>query len=245
MKTAFVASRPNLRRRQRQPAQPAKRKQRWRPVQPAERGYQYSEGSSDVDETALSSSPQVEPAEWQQMTELAKDHAPSIFEYIVKVVGDAFHFNRRNFSFALGITIIWLLFQMMTPQLVFFARPMCSLPVVSPRIPLCRHEVFTGPLQTHTSAGRPVRWADYPKLVDMQTKTFDQLLDGSVGNKGLALEVKKAEMASNELVGLVRASGLKSKAQIAGKLSRFVDDARGTGRSLHSLGAKIQGAVDS
>jgi len=236
VKTAFVVSRPVFR-----------KKQRWQPAQPAKRRYyiERSESSSDVDKIALSSPPQVEPAKWQEMTELAKGYAPSILGYITKVVADAFHFNRRILSFALGITIVWLLFPMMTPQLVFFARPMCSLPIVSPRIPFCRREVFTGPLPTHTSAGRPARWADYPKLVDLQTKSFDQLLDGSVGNKGLALEVKKAEMASNELLGLVRASDLKSKAQIAGRLNRFVDDAIGTGRSLHSLGAKIQGAVDS
>jgi len=44
---------------------------------------------------------------------------------------------------------------------------------------------------------------------------------------------------------LVRVSDLKSKDQIAARLNKFSDDARGTGRSLHSLGAKIQGAVDS
>ena len=79
----------------------------------------------------------------------------------------------------------------------------------------------------------------------MQTKTFDQLLDESIGSKGLASEVKKAEMANNDLITLVRVSGLKSKDQIAERLGRFSEDAKGTGRSLHSLGAKINGAVDS
>jgi hypothetical protein len=182
------------------------------------------------------------------MTELAKDHATSIFGYIVGVVADTFRFNRGVLPIVLGpalaITIVWFLFSMMTSQLVFITRPICSLPIVSPMIPFCRWEAFKGP-PPHTSAGRPVRWADYPKLVDLQTKTFDQLLDESVGSKGLALEVKKAEMASNDLITLVRVSDLKSKDQVADRLNRFVDDARGTGRSLHSLGAKIQGAVDS
>lgn len=163
----------------------------------------------------------------------------------MNVVADAFHFNRRVFSVALGITILWFLFSMMTSQLVFFTRPVCSIPIVSPMIPFCHWDVFKNPAHTHTSAGRPVQWADYPKLVELQTKTFDQLLDESVGNKGLALEVKKAEMASNDLITLVRYSDLKSKDRIAERLNRFVEDARGTGRSLHSLGAKIHGAVDS
>ena len=111
-------------------------------------------------------------------------------------------------------------------------------------IPFCHWEAFKEPL-SHTGAGRPVRWADYPSLVDLQTRTFDRLLDESVGNQGLALEVKKGEMAGNDLITLVRASDLRSKDQIAERLSKFVIDARGTGRSLHSLGSKIHGAVDS
>jgi len=227
-----------------QPGSP--RKQQWQPPpQPSKRRYyvEYSEGGSDVDELALPPPP-AELAEQQQTAEIAKEYAISIFGYTVTVVAGAFQFNRRIFSIALGITIAWFLISMMTSQLVFFARPMCSIPIVSPMIPFCHWEAFKGP-PTHTSAGRPVRWADYPNLVDLQTRTFDQLLDESVGNKGLALEVKKAEMASNDLITLVRVSELKSKDQIAERLSRFADDARGTGRSLHSLGAKIQGAVDS
>lgn len=148
------------------------------------------------------------------------------------------------FSVALGITILWFLCSMMTSQIIYFTRPVCSLPIVSSMIPFCRWDAFKDPT-THSAAGRPVRWADYPKLVDLQTRTFDQLLDESVGSKSLAVEVKKAEMANNDLITLVRVSELRSKDQIAERLSRFSDDARGTGRSLHSLGAKIQGAVDS
>ena len=242
--TAFVAAQPG-----------STRKRQWRqPAQPAKRRYyvELSEGGSDVDESAPPQPPppppppplRIEPAEQLQTVELAKEYATPIFRYLATVVADAFHLNRRVFSVALGITIVWLLASMMTSQLVFIARPMCSLPIISPRIPLCQWEAFKGP-PTHTSAGRPVRWADYPKLIDVQTKTFDQLLDESVGNKGLSLDVKKAEMASNDLITLVRVSDLKSKDQIAERLSKFSDDARGTGRSLHSLGAKIQGAVDS
>jgi hypothetical protein len=152
--------------------------------------------------------------------------------------------HRRILSFLLGIMIVWLLLSMMTSQLVYLAQPMSSLPIISPMIPFCHWEVFKG-APAHTSAGRPVHWADYPKLVNLQTETFDQLLDESIGGRGLASEVKKAEMASGDLITLVKASDLKSKDQIVEKLSRFVGDARGAGRSLHSLGSKINGAVDS
>jgi hypothetical protein len=79
----------------------------------------------------------------------------------------------------------------------------------------------------------------------LQTSTFDQLLDEGVDYNRLVLEVKEVKMASNDLITSVRASDLGSKDQIAERLSTIVDDARGTWGSLHSLGTKIQGAVDS
>jgi hypothetical protein len=111
-------------------------------------------------------------------------------------------------------------------------------------IPFCRWDAFKGPSDSHQcwTAG-PL--GGLPQARRFADETFDQLLDESVGGKGLALEVKKAEMASNDLITLVRVSDLKSKDQIVERLSKFSDDARGTGRSLHSLGAKIHGAVDS
>ena len=59
----------------------------------------------------------------------------------------------------------------------------------------------------------------------MQTRTFDQLLDESVGNKGLALEVKKAEMVSNDLINLVRVSDLKSRDQVVERLNKYMREA--------------------
>ena len=242
-KTEFVAAQPgSTKKRHRQTPQPSRR-----------RYYvNFTESDSDVEEIenppppplqiepAVRRQQPVEPATQQRLTE----HAVAISEYTVEVVAGAFRVCRRFFSYALGIFILWFLFSMMTSQLVFFTRPICSIPIVSPLIPFCRWDVFQDP-PVRASDGQPVRWADYPHLVDLQTRTFDQLLDENVGNKGLALEVKKAEMASNDLITLVRVSDLKSRDQIAERLGKFVDDAKGTGRSLHSLGAKIHGAVDS
>ena len=216
--------------------------------QPTKKRYyvEYSRSGSDPDEPPLplQPPPHVEPDREQPATDLAKEYATPIFGYVLKVVADAFHLNRRIFSLALGFAMLWFLFSMMRSQLISVAKPVCSLPIVPRMIPFCRWEVFKES-PTHISAGRPVRWADYPNLVDLQTRTFDQLLDEGVGSKGLATDVKRAEMASNDLITLVRASDLRSRDQIAERLGKFVDDAKGTGRSLHSLGSKINGAVDS
>lgn len=86
--------------------------------------------------------------------------------------------------------------------------------------------------------------ADYPAMIEIQSKTFDQLLDESVTSTGLALEIKKAQLATSDLVTLVKVSKLTSKDILATSLSDFVDDARKTARDLQRLGAKISGAVD-
>lgn len=81
-------------------------------------------------------------------------------------------------------------------------------------------------------------------MVEIQSKTFEQLLDESIGSSSVALDIKKAEMATSDLVTLVRMSDLRSKDHLANALSSFSEDARDTARGLQKLNAKISGSVD-
>ena len=143
----------------------------------------------------------------------------------------------------LAAVIMSFTFSWISSQVTSIIRPVCSAPIISPMIPFCHLSAFKH--QVTSESGQPVLRADYPRLVALQTKTFDQLLDKDVENKGLALEVKKAEMASHDLITLVRVSDLRSRDRIAERLGQFAEDAKRAGESLHSLGAKVQGAVDS
>jgi hypothetical protein len=119
--------------------------------------------------------------------------------------------------------------------------PLCLLPGIS-RMAICyspRDSSLTSPKHRHA-----LRHADYPTLVSIQSVTFEQLLDESVGGAGLALEIKKAEMATSDLTTLVRVSGLTSKDAIAETLDVFVEGARSTSRGLQRFSAKVGGAVD-
>jgi len=89
------------------------------------------------------------------------------------------------------------------------------------------------------------QWADYPKLIDIQSKTFEQLIDDSVGGSALSLEIKKAEMATTDLISLVQISELRARDSLASSLTDFVDDAKKTGRGLQKLTSKVGGAVDN
>jgi hypothetical protein len=183
----------------------------------------HSEGSSNVDEATYTSPPRVESTKWQQ----------TALRYFRKVM--ALHHPGILILSVAFLAIIW--WSMTASQPVPSDQPTDDNPP-------CHREVPNKP-PTHTSAGRLVRWADYPQLVYLQTRTFDQLLDESVDYKRLAREAKEVEIACGDLTALVRASDLGGKAQIAKRLDQVVDYVRKTGRSLHSLGARIQGAVDS
>ncbi|KAJ3887523.1 hypothetical protein GG344DRAFT_55565 [Lentinula edodes] len=90
----------------------------------------------------------------------------------------------------------------------------------------------------------PPLWADFPRLMTAQSSTFEQLLDNSVGDSGLSLDIKKAEMAMSDLVVLVKFSKMTSKDVLGDALSTFAHDARRAGRGLQTLGSKVGGAVD-
>lgn len=111
--------------------------------------------------------------------------------------------------------------------------PICWLPLISSTL-MCQ-PTMTVPLST----------VNYPMLMDVETKTFEQLLDEASGGSALSLEVKKAEMATSDLVTLVHLSSLTSKEALARMLLDFVEDAKKTGRRLQKLHAKVGGSVDT
>ncbi|TDL15317.1 hypothetical protein BD410DRAFT_732886 [Rickenella mellea] len=109
--------------------------------------------------------------------------------------------------------------------------------------PLCVYPLFS-----HTSRCRlkepKTFYADFPEMMGIQSRTFEHLLDESIGGSSLAIEIKNAEMSMRELVSLVKISDLTSKDLLASSMSEFVKDAKRTGVGLQDLTAKIHGSVD-
>jgi hypothetical protein len=119
--------------------------------------------------------------------------------------------------------------------------PLCIIPGVA-QTPLCAS--FGGSSIPGYDREKPARWADFGRLAEVQSKSFEALLDESAGGSGLALEIKKAEMATADLVTAVSVSDLTSREMVAGTLREFVDDAKKVGRGLQKFNAKVGGAVD-
>ncbi|KAI0087425.1 hypothetical protein BDY19DRAFT_955729 [Irpex rosettiformis] len=164
-----------------------------------------------------------------------QDGAAFTWQYVFDVVGTALHLLRKPLAGLLFVYIFaFLLTQVSSAFRTAFA-PICWVPFIS-RSPLCR---------TIPPSPNVPRWADYPKLVETESSTFEKLLDESVENAGLSLDIKKAEMATSDLVTLVKFSHLKSKDRLAEHLETFIDDSKKTGRALQRLSSRVNGAVDS
>jgi len=117
---------------------------------------------------------------------------------------------------------------------------MCSVPVISLLCPAIAHG---GPSRPPNPERIPL-WADFPSLLKVESKTLETLLDGTVEIPGLALEMKKAEMATSDLATLVRVSKFNSREFLADALGEFVKDARKVSRGLMSFSSSVGSTVD-
>ncbi|CAK5265552.1 unnamed protein product [Mycena citricolor] len=144
---------------------------------------------------------------------------------------------RIPLSTLLFLWIVAFLCGLMSHTIRAMISPMCFVPGIS------SSSFCVPPVSVSLGQGLP-KWADFPSLVNMQTAAIEQLLDESSSGSALALQIKKAEIATTDLVTLVGVSELKSRESLSNALRSFVDDARKAGRSLNKLNAKVAGAVD-
>lgn len=162
--------------------------------------------------------------------------------YAYDVFGTFFRYLKKPLSILLVIWTIAIILNSLSASIKSVFSPLCFLPGLS-RSPLCMQPQYGPPPEDGQERVMALH-ADYPRMVEIQSKTFEQLLDESVGGSGLSLEIKKAEMATRDLVTLVRMSKLTSKDLLADALVDFVDDARNTAKGLQKLSSKVNGAVD-
>ncbi|KAI9509813.1 hypothetical protein F5148DRAFT_977694 [Russula earlei] len=162
-----------------------------------------------------------------------------VMYYIAEVSGTVVRMTKFPISITLAALVCAYGLAIMSGAIGSALRPMCSIPVVSLLCP-----ASSGPPSPPTP-GRTPQWADFPSLLNVERKSFESLLDEAVVGPGLAIEIKKAEMATSDLVTVVRVSKLNSREILADSLSEFVKDARKVGRGLTRFSSKVGGAIDN
>jgi hypothetical protein len=155
--------------------------------------------------------------------------------YVTGVLGSAITMLKRPLSFMVFLWLLAIIVIRLNHTLRTAFGPLCYLPVIS-RSAFCR------PLP---NVDKTPQWADYPSLVNVQSVTMEHLLNEAVGGSALALDIKKAELATRDLTTLVKFSDLERRDELASTLMDFLDHAKKTGRGLHKFSAKVGGAVDS
>ncbi|KAH9945050.1 uncharacterized protein BXZ73DRAFT_73267 [Epithele typhae] len=165
--------------------------------------------------------------------------AVSSFSYIFSIISHALSLLRRPLGFFLFLWLVGIILTMLSATFRTIAAPVCWIPFISST----RMCYFAN--QLGNPDDQKVKWVDYPRLVDIQSSNFEQLLGSSVGGSALSLEIKKAEMATKDLITLVKVSDLNSRDLLSQSLYSFVEDAKKTGRGLQRVTAKINGAVDT
>ena len=172
------------------------------------------------------------------MQDAVAHSAASSVRYIGYVLTHALGLLKKPLGFFLFLYLLGCLLGWTFVKLRSAFEPVCWIPGISSTA-FCRP-----PQVPQNVSAMPPRRADYPRLVEIQTSSFEQLLDGSVGGPALSLDIKKAEMATRDLITLVKFSGLKSREHLAQSLADFVLDAKKAGKGLAKLTAGINGAVD-
>ena len=157
-------------------------------------------------------------------------------KYVFDIFSTAIRLLRRPLSFVVFLWLLAFIIGRISPTLRVTFAPLCYLPGLY-------GSRFCSSPDIH-GKGKLPQWADYPRLIDAQSATFEHLLDESAGGSGLSLEIKKAQMATADLATLVRVSDLTSRDLLADTLVEFVNDAKNTGSGLQRLSSRVGGAVD-
>ncbi|GBC53104.2 hypothetical protein RIR_jg1905.t1 [Rhizophagus irregularis DAOM 181602=DAOM 197198] len=81
------------------------------------------------------------------------------------------------------------------------------------------------------------------------SKTYEQIMDQQLSYNGpsssLALDIKKAELATADLRTLIKYSSLVTVSKLANRLTLFVDKARSVGRDLQILQARTRRSLNN
>jgi hypothetical protein len=240
------------RRRPSSPASASATSTRQNPKRKRRRAYLATNRRNDYTEASVPTSPSTKLPHFKKarftfpsadaLFDGAKDISMFTVQYVWDISSRVLHHSRSMVGYLLALWVIAFITIRISSTLWGAVSPVCYLPLISSSN-LC--ESWRNALPEKNAPGKKTpQWADYPKMVDLQSKTFQQLMDESIGGSALSLEVKKAEMAITDLVSFVQLSKLKAKDTLASSLLQFVLDAKKTGRGLQKLSSKIGGTVD-
>ncbi|KAK0231725.1 hypothetical protein EDD85DRAFT_911430 [Armillaria nabsnona] len=157
------------------------------------------------------------------------------FWYTLSVVQHhAIRFLRRPLSFLTSLWALAFLFGKTSQILQVVVHPLCFISGIS-HSSLC----ISGPPPT-----RVPKYADFPALVEIQSVTFEKLLDDFVHVSLLSSGIKKAEMGASELDEIIHRVEYRNDEHFTVALSNFIATAKETAIELQVLSFHLQDTID-
>ncbi len=123
----------------------------------------------------------------------------------------------------------------------------CNATVVIPacHIPYLSETTFCAPFHAPRNSSARVHWADFPGLIQVQVSSFEQLLDQTVVGSGLSLQLKKTELATADIIDLIRLhDGLQDRDLILQTLREVEVGARAASESIQFFDKYVIYATD-
>ncbi|EPT01670.1 hypothetical protein FOMPIDRAFT_1144623 [Fomitopsis schrenkii] len=177
----------------------------------------------------------------EEVMQAVASGASSSAAYVADVLSTAFWLLKKPLGVLAFIAALGILSGYVLDRFQFVFSPLCIVPGVSSSALCVRHI----PVSFHPGKDneKKPKKANFDRLVELQN-SFGGVMNANVVTSSIGLRLKQSEIATHDLVTLVRYSELKGRDILVEALKRFVDDAKLTGEGLHTLSAKINGAVD-
>ncbi|KAH9923337.1 uncharacterized protein B0H18DRAFT_864068, partial [Fomitopsis serialis] len=173
----------------------------------------------------------------EQIRQALFSGASVIVSYMVDVLRIAFRWLKRPLGVLTFVVLLVMISCHVAGKLSDMLSPVCLLPGISSSMVCARYA------PNILGVGKTSRLAGVGKVVELHSH-FEAIMDANRYTNGISLKLKQSEVATRDLVTLVRASDLRSRDILAEALMELVKDAKKAGEGLYRLSAKIDGAVD-
>ncbi|KAJ3528845.1 hypothetical protein NM688_g7937 [Phlebia brevispora] len=160
-----------------------------------------------------------------------------IIRYTLDILRAAVLMLRYPLAIVLAIWLLTFLSASCMDVIRDFMSPLCHIPVVG--------SVCLLMTKAPTAAPSSSQRADYPRLGDIQGRALDQLLVESAAGLVRDAEIRTVEMATTDLITLVKVSELNTGEILIDTLQDIAQNARRVEKSLNVLNARVNRAVDS
>jgi hypothetical protein len=218
-------------------------------------GYAPAPDVSDANTTVQSDSEHRFSTPKTAVVKAALPKPPSLFAdltrfiatFLVRYTLDVMKTILRLLKVPLALSVIlWGCFYLSTLGLTYvsitvsgfidaIARPICNLPLAPTVLHFC---------DIDTRQPHPTIFANFAGLMDVQRDSLEILLEESVGMSVTGWEIKKSEIATSDLIVLVKLSKLKCRLILADALEDFLRKARRASDNLKRLDSRVSFLID-